>query len=374
MAQCLGAALLLGVPACVVHDTPPVNPGYGYGMYGSYGPQSYGPGGTASASVSVGEPSPYYVESMPPEPLYEQMTDSPGDGSVWIDGYWHWNGVEWVWVNGRWEREQPGYVYVEPNYDYVADQFVYTPGYWSTPDRVPSGWIIRGHRSGRPTMVAPPVGAGGNGGAGIRPNRPPLGNPGSGGSTVFNPPAGTPPGIRHPSRPIRDPNQGNLNFKPPPPDDGTIGASPRPPAAGQGATNAAVGGTYHPGAPTGPGYRPPGRPPVAGGVVYRPPAPVGPPASNRPIWVNPSPPATGGTMYRPPSAGPIGGPIYTRPAPIAPVIGGGYYHPAPIASPPVIHPAPIQPPAVIVRPPPTPVAPAPAPAAVAPPARAVPRR
>src|SRR5262245_50435375 len=100
------AALLWALQACVVHDTPPVNPGYGYG----YGPlprsqQDY-------ANTSVGEPTPNYVASMPPEPLYEQMTPSPGEGSVWIDGYWHWNGYEWVWVNGRWERQQIGYVYV----------------------------------------------------------------------------------------------------------------------------------------------------------------------------------------------------------------------------------------------------------------------
>ena len=43
---------------------------------------------------------------MPPEPLYEQMSVSPGYGHVWIDGYWHWNGYEWVWVGGRWERQQ----------------------------------------------------------------------------------------------------------------------------------------------------------------------------------------------------------------------------------------------------------------------------
>jgi hypothetical protein len=117
-ARWLGSAgLVLGLGACVVHDTPPVNPGYGYYGYGAQGypPQSYPSGG-----ASVGEPTPYTVSSMPPEPLYEQMSGSPGDGSVWIDGYWHWNGYEWVWVNGRWEHDQQGYVYVEPNYDYVG--------------------------------------------------------------------------------------------------------------------------------------------------------------------------------------------------------------------------------------------------------------
>src|SRR6185295_11058660 len=69
-----GAGLALGA-GCLVHDTPSVNPGYGYGESTR--------GGYVADSVSVGEPSPYYVSSMPPEPLYEQMSASPGDSSVW---------------------------------------------------------------------------------------------------------------------------------------------------------------------------------------------------------------------------------------------------------------------------------------------------
>ena len=78
-------SLILGLTACVVHDTPPVNPGYGY-----YGPQSYGPGygpppggGNKPSDVSeapgngaVGKPTPNNDDSMPPKPLYEQMSPS----------------------------------------------------------------------------------------------------------------------------------------------------------------------------------------------------------------------------------------------------------------------------------------------------------
>ena len=135
--------------ACVVPAAQPVNTGYGYG---------YGETPNVQANVSVGTPNPYYVSSMPPEPLYEQMTASPGYGYVWIDGYWHWNGYEWVWVSGRWEHQQEGYVYVQPYYDYSGGQYVYTPGYWSSHDRVPQGWAVRDHRDGRPPVVAPPSG------------------------------------------------------------------------------------------------------------------------------------------------------------------------------------------------------------------------
>ena len=84
-----GLGLALATQACVVRESTPVNSGYGYG----YGNNAY-----ASGSVSVSTPSQYTVSSMPPEPLYEQMSASPGYGSVWIDGYWHWNQYEWVWV------------------------------------------------------------------------------------------------------------------------------------------------------------------------------------------------------------------------------------------------------------------------------------
>jgi hypothetical protein len=144
------AGLLLAVQACVVRDTRPVNTGYGYGPSAGY----------ATAGVTVGEPAPAAVSSLPPEPLYEQMTVSPGFGYVWIDGSWHWNSYEWVWVSGRWVREQgAAYVYVQPAYDYSAGRYVYTPGYWASRDRVPQGWSVRDHRDGRPAVVAPPPGA-----------------------------------------------------------------------------------------------------------------------------------------------------------------------------------------------------------------------
>ena len=124
LAQWIGlAGLALAAEACVIRETP-VNYGYGYASSG------YAQGG-----VTVGEPSPYYVSSLPPDPLYETMSSSPGYGYSWIDGYWHWNGYEWVWVSGRWVQAQQGYVYVQPYYDWSDDgRYVYTPGYWSRPD------------------------------------------------------------------------------------------------------------------------------------------------------------------------------------------------------------------------------------------------
>jgi hypothetical protein len=85
------------------------------------------------------------------------MTPSPGDGYDWIDGYWHWNGYDWVWVGGRWERDQDGYVYVQPYYDYSGASYVYTPGYWAPRNRVPAGWSVRGPGNGHPATLVPPT-------------------------------------------------------------------------------------------------------------------------------------------------------------------------------------------------------------------------
>lgn len=282
-----GLALASGLAGCVVHDTPAVNPSYGDG-YGNY------TRGAPGASV-VGEPEPAYVSGMPPEPLYEQMSDSPGDGAVWIDGYWHWNGYEWVWAQGRWEREQPGYVYVEPSYDYSGEQYVYTPGYWSLPDRAPRGWQVRDHRDGRPTVVAPPIGSGG-----YRPpiatgTRHPVGAPG----TIYRPPGRPIGGARVPAGapPVYDP-RGGATWRPPP-----RRTSPAPTGVFDGPATAggAIGG------------------PARGGTIYGNPgnAPSAPVSAPPPVAVQPTVQPAPVQVFTPASPGnighPLGTPIYVNP-------------------------------------------------------------
>src|SRR5678816_4564378 len=46
-------------------------------------------------------------------------------------------------------------------YDYSGSSYVYTPGYWTSHDRIPTCYTVRDHRDGRPTVVVPPVGGGG---------------------------------------------------------------------------------------------------------------------------------------------------------------------------------------------------------------------
>lgn len=297
--------------ACVVREAPSVNAGY------------Y-PGGR-TASVGVATPQPYAVSTMPPDPLFEQMTPSPGMGHVWIDGSWHWNGYEWVWVSGRWEQDQAEHVYVQPYYDYSGDTYVYTPGYWSSRDRLPRGTIVRDHRDGRPSYVSPTP----------RPPRPPGAQPTPQPRDPYRPPG--PPATRHPGgRDLVGPTDGPITAPRPPIYDPNGGGTYRP-SRNQG---------YRPPAPANDGYQPPARGDVGG-------MPSTPLDGRGPV------PAGG---YGPPAPPPQRQPSYDRPAP---------YQPPPNYAPPSRQPQGYQPP---VRQPPSNYQPPARQPTYAPPARPAPQQ
>ena len=317
----LGAiGVAFATQACVVREAPPVNAGY------------Y-PQARISSGGGVAIPQPYAVSTMPPDPLYEQMTASPGMGHVWIDGSWHWNGYEWVWVSGRWEQDQADHVYVQPYYDYSGDTYIYTPGYWSSRDRLPRGSIVRDHRDGRPSVVSPRP----------RPPRPPVAQP----RDPYRP---LPPG------PSRYP--GNVG----PGNSGPI-TTPRPSYDPDG------GGTYRPGPGRNSGYRRPAPPPPQNDGGYRPPPP---PPPRGEIGGMPSTPIGGGgpvspggyqpppPVYNPANRGPA---PQSRPAPYGPPQQPTYAPPA--------RPAPQQgtPSRTAPPPPPPPRTTTPPPSAPTPPSR-----
>ncbi|HYP78333.1 MAG TPA: YXWGXW repeat-containing protein [Polyangiaceae bacterium] len=41
-----------------------------------------------------------------PEPQSETPAQAK-PGSLWVQGYWHWDGVHYVWQRGHWERARP---------------------------------------------------------------------------------------------------------------------------------------------------------------------------------------------------------------------------------------------------------------------------
>jgi WXXGXW repeat (2 copies) len=81
-------------------------------------------------------PGAVMAESQPPPLLVEEALDQPAPGYVWVDGYWHWDGVEWVWVPGNWMPPIAGQVYVPPAYYASGAECLYVPGRWARSDRV----------------------------------------------------------------------------------------------------------------------------------------------------------------------------------------------------------------------------------------------
>lgn len=72
-----------------------------------------------------------YVDRAPPAPYSEQMIVSPGQGHVWIGGYWNWTGRDYVWTRGHWTVPARGYSSWNPGHwrnDHRGHYWV--PGHW----------------------------------------------------------------------------------------------------------------------------------------------------------------------------------------------------------------------------------------------------
>lgn len=89
---------------------------------------------SGGGAVYSGQPQRAYVivREAPPQPYTEYRSSPPSPGYTWIDGYWHWNGQQYVWESGRWaapplERA----VWIAPRYERAKDGYRYIPGHWS---------------------------------------------------------------------------------------------------------------------------------------------------------------------------------------------------------------------------------------------------
>lgn len=79
------------------------------------------------------EPAPIAVGWAPPPMLVEVPPPAPFPYSVWVGGYWVWQG-NWVWAHGHWmEPPRPSYVWVHPYYEHRGGQVIFISGYWSAP-------------------------------------------------------------------------------------------------------------------------------------------------------------------------------------------------------------------------------------------------
>jgi hypothetical protein len=74
-------------------------------------------------SVTVGSPP-------PPLPVYDQPP-IPGDGYIWVPGYWAWDGSEYYWVPGTWVLAPfTGALWTPGYWGWSDGAYVFHQGYW----------------------------------------------------------------------------------------------------------------------------------------------------------------------------------------------------------------------------------------------------
>jgi hypothetical protein len=82
------------------------------------------------ATIEERSPRVVYVAGPPPPALVDIHGAPAAPGMVWVEGYWHWNGVQYVWIPGHWESPPAGYAWVPPSYVIVDGHHAYRPGRW----------------------------------------------------------------------------------------------------------------------------------------------------------------------------------------------------------------------------------------------------
>ncbi|MFJ0543476.1 hypothetical protein WLU91_22815, partial [Bordetella bronchiseptica] len=107
-------ALALGV------STPPAPAQVGYDPEPAYDE----PAGANLAPVEVAREAP------PPLPVYQQPP-VPGDGYIWVPGYWALNALGFYWVPGVWMlAPYPGALWTPGYWAYDAGYYRWRRGYW----------------------------------------------------------------------------------------------------------------------------------------------------------------------------------------------------------------------------------------------------
>jgi len=63
-------------------------------------------------------------------PVYEQPP-CPGDGFIWMPGYWAWGPEGYFWVPGTWViAPRVGYLWTPGYWGWADDVYIWHPGYW----------------------------------------------------------------------------------------------------------------------------------------------------------------------------------------------------------------------------------------------------
>jgi hypothetical protein len=76
-----------------------------------------------------------YIGAPPPPVRIEVRPPMPGDGFIWVDGYWGNDGYRYRWVRGHWDRPPYGDGYwTGPHYVREHDGWRMEQGHWDHRD------------------------------------------------------------------------------------------------------------------------------------------------------------------------------------------------------------------------------------------------
>lgn len=70
------------------------------------------------------------VNGPPPPPVREDPPPPPSPQSVWVQGYWHWTGMQYAWIPGHWDAPPPGASWAPPVYSMRDGKHFYESGGW----------------------------------------------------------------------------------------------------------------------------------------------------------------------------------------------------------------------------------------------------
>jgi hypothetical protein len=108
-------------------------------LVGNPGGQVYA-GGQSYVSEPAGTryrdarpPEAYADRAPPPLPGYDQPP-IPGEGYIWIPGYWAWNAsaADYYWTPGTWARPpRPGVLWTPGYWRYRDGRYAFVGGYWA---------------------------------------------------------------------------------------------------------------------------------------------------------------------------------------------------------------------------------------------------